>query len=320
MIATFAVAGCGRAVADAKQGESGAYRWTRILDAAPYPKSYNYPVHIAADGRFVALHPQGTWSSRDAVAWTREALPPIPNNTAYLAAVSHRGATVALGRHSGNYQGFAIEPRVWRTADYAAWAAADAPDLPPLIFYAAASFDSHIWMLGGHDGRAPVNQVWRSPDGIAWEAMPAPPWSPRARGNAAVFGDRLLLLGGGAIDGEPGSKIVTGEVWATRDGRAWEKLADHVGTPDPVGFVPQVYDGKLWLVGANRSGAFTSAMIVSADGSDWTPVSAPWSARGAMATWTDGRRLLMTGGKSSHVENGETVFEYSNDVWAMERA
>jgi hypothetical protein len=60
-------------------------------------------------------------------------------------------------------------------------------------------------------------------------------------------------------------------------------------------------------------------MIVSPNGRDWTPISAPWSARGGMATWTDGTRMLMTGGKSSHVENGETLFEYSNDAWEMRK-
>ncbi|WP_299419446.1 hypothetical protein [Sphingomonas bacterium] len=43
------------------------------------------------------------------------------------------------------------------------------------------------------------------------------------------------------------------------------------------------------------------------------------SPRGGVATWTDGRRLYLTGGKYSEERGGETRFIYSNDVWAMER-
>lgn len=319
LMAAAAIGACSGASARQDQPRN-RYRWRRILDAAPYPKSYNYPVHVLHDGRFVALHPAGTWSSRDGIRWQREPLDRVPTNSAYLGVVQHGDASVALGRHTGNYLGFTVDRTIWRTRNYRAWEAVSAPALPGLIFYAAASFGGRIWMLGGHDGRGPVNQVWSSLDGVDWQAMPTPPWSPRARAVAVVFHGRLLLIGGGAIDGEPGSDTRASEVWATADGRGWEKLAGHVGTPDPVGFVPQVFDGRLWLVGANRSGAFASEMIVSDDGQKWLPVTAPWSARGAMATWTDGGGLFMTGGKSSRVIDGETVFEYSNDVWVMTRA
>jgi hypothetical protein len=54
---------CGGATPGA--GSDGAYRWTELSKAAPFPGAYNFPVHVVADGRFVALHPQGSWSSRD---------------------------------------------------------------------------------------------------------------------------------------------------------------------------------------------------------------------------------------------------------------
>jgi hypothetical protein len=81
-----------------------------------------------------------------------------------------------------------------------------------------------------------------------------------------------------------------------------------------------MFDGKLWLVGANRSGGFTSSMIVTANGRTWERIEAPWSPRGGVATWTDGARMYLTGGKYSREVGGEWQFEYSNDVWAMERA
>jgi|UPI0008310C4B hypothetical protein len=320
LLATAAIAACQKAAVGAAPPEAAGYRWRQLTKAAAFPTSYNYPVHAVPDGRFVALHPQGTWSSRDGAEWTRESLPPSGSNSAYLGTLQHRGGAVALGRHTGNYLDFQIDPVIAATADYRAWTMRQADNLPAVIFYGHASFDDHLWILGGFDGQALSNAVWRSSDGIAWERMPDPPWSPRAQPTAAVMGDRLLLIGGGAIDGMPGSERSNSEVWATADGKSWERIAERVGTPDPVGFRPQMFDGKLWLVGANRSGGFTSSMIVTADGRSWDRVEAPWSPRGGVATWTDGARMYLTGGKYSREIGGEWQFEYSNDVWAMERA
>ena len=323
LLTTGVLVACGKTTLGAApegEGERSAYRWRQLTAAASFPKSYNYPVHTAPDGRFVALHPRGTWSSRDGAEWQREAMPASGSNTAYLGTVQHRGGAVALGRHSGNYLGFSIDPVIATSVDYRSWNFAQAQNLPAVVFYGHASFADHLWILGGFDGTALSNAVWRSPDGNVWERMPAPPWSPRAQPVAAVMGDRLLLIGGGAIDGMPGSEQSSSEVWATTDGQNWERIAARVGEPDPVGFAPQMFDGKLWLVGANRSGGFTSSMIVTTDGRTWERVESPWSPRGGVATWTDGQRLYLTGGKYSREVGGEWQFEYSNDVWAMERA
>lgn len=311
------VASCGSASVAALQQE--AYSWSKLTDAAAFPKSYNFPVHTARDGRFVALHSEGTWSSRDGVSWMPEALAPSGTNTAYLALLKHGSASVALGRIQGNYLDFRLEPSIATTTDYRDWTIARAENMPAVVFYAAASFAGYIWILGGFDGRSLVNDVWRSPDGVAWEAMPAPPWSPRARNIAAEFGGRLLMIGGGGIDGVAEGEGATGEVWATSDGRQWSRLAESIGQPTPVGYTPQVFDDKLWLVGTNRSGGFGSEMIVTSDGIDWQPVTAPWSPRGGVAAWSDGSGLYLTGGKYSQVVEGETVFEYRNDVWVMRR-
>jgi hypothetical protein len=58
---------------------------------------------------------------------------------------------------------------------------------------------------------------------------------------------------------------------------------------------------------------------VTDDAVTWREESAPWSPRGAVAVWTFGGKLFMTGGKYSYMKNGEPVFVYSNDVWAMSK-
>jgi hypothetical protein len=129
-----------------------------------------------------------------------------------------------------------------------------------------------------------------------------------------VFGERLYLIGGGVIDGANAN-----DVWSSADGLGWQMETASIAVEAPVGYAPVVFDRKIWLVGANRSGRFRSEMLVSADGKGWTPVSAPWSPRGGVAAWTDGQGLFVTGGKYSTEKNGETTFVYSNDVWRMRR-
>jgi hypothetical protein len=78
-----------------------------------------------------------------------------------------------------------------------------------------------------------------------------------------------------------------------------------------------VYDDKLWLVGANRDGGFSRAVLVTNDGVSWKEETAPWSPRGGVATWVFDDKLYMTGGKYSVTEDGQLKFIYSNDVWYM---
>lgn len=311
-VPAFALVGCGGTPA---RSAAAGDRWTRLVEAAPFPGSYGFPVHVAADGRFVALHPRGTWSSRDGVGWVRERLPDIGINHSYHPLVQHRGTTWSLAVVAGNYERFGFDPLVRRTGDYRTWATLGrSASLPRLVFPTVASFHDQLWLIGGFDGAAYSNAIWRSDDGLAWRKVAEAPWAPRMGARWLVFRDRLWLIGGGIIDGP-----INSDVWSSADGLAWTREADKLADPQPFGFTPQVFDNRIWLIGANRSGEFASEMLVSSTGRDWQPVRAPWSPRGLPATWTDGRRLYVTGGKYSTPDpaTGEQRFTYSNDVWAM---
>jgi hypothetical protein len=302
-----AIAGCARA-AD--------YQWTKLTASAAFDASYNFPVHVAGDGRFVALHPDGAYVSSDGAVWRRGALDSAGLNSAYLAYVAHEGAAYALGTMTGNYLGFTIDPVIRRTADYENWSVVGRSDsLPSVVFYAAASFDGFLWIIGGYDGAAEVDDVWRSRDGVRWERIAdAAGFGARMGARAVVFGDRLYLIGGGELDG-----ALRNDVWSTSDGRNWRQETAQIAQESPVGYAPIVFDGKLWLVGANRSGVFSSEMLVWDDGREFRAERAPWSPRGGVAVWTDGDRLYMTGGKYSTGEGANIRFAYSNDVWVMRR-
>lgn len=296
--------------------QTPAYVWSRLVESPPFPKSYNYPVHIARDGRFVLLLREGNWESLDGASWTPSALPPVDLNSAYQAYLSHDGATYAFGVLKGNYTHFEINPIIQRTDDHRAWREVGvSPTLPKVVFYSAASFDGAMWIIGGYDGKVESDDVWRSVDGLEWRRVTqAAPFGPRMGSKAVTFRDRLYLIGGGRLDGPSNN-----DVWSTADGKAWRRETGAIDDAAPVGFTPVVFDDRLWLVGANRSGRFASEMLVSDDGRKFRGVSAPWSPRGGVAVWIAKDQLYLTGGKYSTESGDDIQFIYSNDVWAMRR-
>jgi hypothetical protein len=298
-----------------RASDAGPYRWEELTPRAAFPPGYNFQVFVARDGRFVALHPEGTHESRDGATWIASALPFSGLNSAYLAYVEHKGAVFALGRHQGNYENFMLDPVIQRTSDFVVWEQAGRSDtLPPLFFYGAASFAGFIWIVGGHDGQTENAAIWRSADGPSWECVvEAAPFGPRCRVNVTVFDGRLWMLGGGVLDGE-----IRGDVWSSPDGLDWRKETDAISDPLATGFTPISFDGQLWLLGANRGGGFSSNSLVSRDGRAWEAVDAPWSPRGGIGAWVHDGSLYVTGGKYSRPgPGGDLEFIYSNDVWRM---
>lgn len=305
----------------APPGDGEEYQWSNLTKAANYPQSYNYPVYVF--GNWMVAINNGGWLSNDGKRWVKTSLPDSGLNSAYQKYVQFNGAVYALGSISGNYQRFTISTKILRTTDFNKWeTVAERSNLPQRVFYGLTVFNGRMWMLGGYDGTNYHNDVWTSGDGVHWEQLArSAEWSPRNIGTVAVFKNRLWILGGGELDGD---KVVNpnsqNEVWSSVDGICWKKEGSKIlASGNYVGGTVAVYDNKLWIVGANRNNVFQSGVLFSEDGKVWNEMTAPWSPRGAVATWVYKDRLFMTGGKSSHTENGEIKFVYSNDVWAMER-
>lgn len=297
------------------------YEWTNISEAAAYPQGYNYPVYVFGDW-MVALN-NGAWLSNDGKNWIKTELPDSGLNSAYQKYVHFNGAIYALGSMTGNYERFTITPKILRTTDFRKWETiAETSNIPKRVFYGLIVFDHKMWLLGGFDGTKHHNDVWNSTDGITWKLVTeSTAWSQRNVGAVTVFNNRMWMIGGGEIDGyrvtNPNSR---NEIWSSADGVNWRQEASRI-TEDGryVGGSIAVWDNRLWLVGVNRGNEFQSGVLFSDDGKSWKEMKAPWSPRGAVAVWSFDNKLWMTGGKSSHVEDGEIKFVYSNDVWAMSR-
>jgi len=305
---------CSGLFAPTARGER--YSWSSVTRAANFPVGYNYPVYVFGDW-MVALN-NGAWLSMDGSSWVKTELPESGLNSAYQKFFQFNGAIYAPGSLTGNYQGFSVSTRILRTKDFRKWETlAETSNLPQRIFYGAAVFDDKMWIIGGFDGKNYLNDVWNSTDGVRWQrVIENAPWSPRNVSVIIVFKNKLWLLGGGVIDGQTeNNRNSYKELWSSPDGKTWTQ--EHANLDKKWGGTPFVYDDKLWLVGMNRGNGFARAVWVTEDGLNWKEEMAPWSPRGGVAAWVKGGRLFITGGKSSHTENGEIKFVYSNDVWSM---
>lgn len=221
---------------------------------------------------------------------------------------------------AGNYLDFKLSSKISRTRDFKTWETlAERSNLPERVFYGATVFNGKMWLFGGWDGERYYNDAWNSTDGVNWErVVESAAWSERNPGNIVLFKDKLWLIGGGVIDGEKNhNPNSNNEIWTSADGVNWTEIKPN--TTRKINGSPVVFDGKLWMAGANRGNGFESGMLYSTDGVTWVEEKAPWSPRGGVAVWVFDNKLFLTGGKSSHTENGEIKFVYSNDVWAMER-
>lgn len=300
--------------------QNPVYAWKQVTAEAAFPGSYNFPM-FSIGNQLWAFHPEGNWSSTDGKSWTRTSLPRSGLNSGYQKYVQFHDAVYALGTMEGNYLNLKLTSRIARTRDFKQWEiVASESNLPRRVFYGAVVYGDRIWLMGGYDGAHYFNDVWNSPDGVYWtRVVEHAGWSARDVDLAVVFKDKIWIVGGGVIDGQhepnPDSKR---EAWSTTDGVHWSKAPNRAGPA--WGGTPAVFDGQLWLVGANRNSTFAPSTLVTSDLVTWREESAPWSPRGAPAVCVHNGKLFMAGGKYSVTESGAQRFIYRNDVWTLSRA
>jgi len=319
-ILSLSLMGCAFGQAKLTEKTKADYVWNEVANNAAYPQGYNFPVFVK-DEKMFAFHHEAVWNSADGVNWTKTDLPSVKRDAYEARYVQFNNAIYALGQNQGNYlSGIRFGSTIRRTTDFKKWETlAEKSELPNRVFYGSIVFGGKIWLMGGYDGKNYYNDIWNSADGMHWTRVAEhAAWSPRNVG-IVEFKNRMWIFGGGVIDGEkeinPNSNK---EIWSSADGINWTQVKTK--TERSGGGTPIVFDNKLWFIGANRGdGSFGNAVLVSDDGVTWQAQSAPWSPRGAVAVWTFGGKLFMTGGKYSYMKNGEPVFVYSNDVWAMSK-
>jgi hypothetical protein len=145
---------------------------------------------------------------------------------------------------------------------------------PARAYFSAVTKGRFVYVIGGQDfsvepnpcppavpGCPPFvsrsrffNDVWRSDDGAHWERMTAAAaWEGRAGLSAAVLDGWIYVFGGSRNDdssiiGGPPQRIYYNDVWRSRDGRSWTKVADAPWSKR-AGAAVAVKDGAIYLLG-----------------------------------------------------------------------
>ncbi len=280
------------------------YHWTKLLDSAPWPKSYNFQMFSIRDTLWT-FHPAGNWYSTDGTHWTKSRLTNPIYNHAFLDCITFKNAVLGLGHFEGNIETFTFTPEIYSSTNMEEWTLlAKKSNLPERFFYHPFVFNDKIWIIGGEDKHTKYADIWNSTDGIHWiKQRDNAPFGKRSGSQVVSLNGKLYLL--------------DNDVWSSVNGLDWTKETDEIVKGEQIfGYSAQVLDDKIWLLGCNRNGQFSSQVLVSSDGKHWEGQNAPWSPRGGIAATVHKGKIFMTGGKYGGTPNMPD-FRYSNDVWTL---
>ena len=283
-----------------------SYVWTKVLDEGPWKKNYNFQM-FAVGGKLWVFHPDGNWFSTDGRNWTKSSLSNPINNLAFLDYVYFKGAMFGLGYFNGNIERFTFKPEIYRSLDLERWETVSrSSDLPNRFFYHPFVFQDKIWIIGGEDKDNKYSDIWNSPDGVTWTRQKDNlPFGKRSGSQIVNLKGKLYLL--------------DNDVWTSNDGLNWTQVTPEIVKGEQIfGYNAIVFDGKIWLLGCNRNGQFSSQVLVSGDGKNWEGQNAPWTPRGGIAATVHDGKIYMTGGKYGGTPNMPD-FRYCNDVWTLSK-
>lgn len=287
--------------------DSSGYSWQKILDSADWKKNYNFQLFSIRDTLW-SFHPDANWYSVDeGKHWVKSSLLNVINNHAFLDYVLFKDAVYGLGYFEGNIERFVFKPHIYRTTNRQLWElVSDKSNLPSRFFYHPFVFNNKLWIIGGEDKNAKYADIWNSEDGINWiKQKDKLPFGERSASTVVQLKNKLYLL--------------NNDVWSSADGLNWQKETDEIVKGEQIfGYAALVYDEKIWLLGCNRNGQFSSQVLVSADGKKWEGMDAPWSPRGGIAATVHHDKIFMTGGKYGGTPD-HTEFIYSNDLWVLNK-
>lgn len=282
------------------------YAWAKITDNAEWGKGYNFQLLNFRDTLW-ALHHEGNWYSVDGLKWTQSSLPNAINNLAFLDYIPFNDALYGLGYFAGNIEKFVFKPEIYKTTNCRNWVTLPGEsNLPRRFFYHPFVFQNKIWIIGGEDKDTRYADIWNSTDGVNWiKQKENLPFGKRSGSQIVMLNGLLYLL--------------NNDVWSSADGLQWNKVSEEILKGEQVfGYAALVFDNRIWLLGCNRNGQFSSQVLNSTDGKVWQSQEAPWLPRGGVAAAVYKNRIYMTGGKYGGTKE-HPDFRYDNDIWFMDK-
>lgn len=287
--------------------DSTGYVWQQILDSTDWKKNYNFQLFSIRDTLWT-FHPDANWYSVDeGKQWIKSPLSNVIDNHAFLDYVVFKDVVYGLGYFEGNIETFSFKPNIYRTTNIQFWELlSEQSNLPNRFFYHPFVFEDKLWIIGGEDKNSQYAGIWNSEDGIHWVKQKEQlPFGKRSSSFIVQLKHKLYLL--------------NNDVWGSTDGLNWQKGTDAIVQGEQIfGYAALVYDEKIWLLGCNRNGQFSSQVLISKDGKHWEGMDAPWSPRGGIAATVHQDKIFMTGGKYGGTPD-YTEFIYSNDLWVLNK-
>jgi len=283
-----------------------SYTWTKLSDSAEWKKNYNFQMLNIHDTLWT-LHPDGNWYSIDGINWMKSPLPNSIHNLAFLDYVYFKSSVYGLGYFEGNIEEYIFKPIITKTSNFIDWTViSENSNLPKRFFYHPFVFENKIWIIGGEDKDMKYSDIWNSTDGIFWiKQSENLPFGKRSGSQIVILNDKLYLL--------------DHDVWISNDALNWELLSEEIVKGEKLfGYSALIFDHKIWLIGCNRNGQFSSQVLFSSDGKNWQTQNAPWLTRGGVAATLYKDKILMTGGKYGGTPNHPN-FRYDNDIWICEK-
>ena len=282
------------------------YVWTKLADSAVWRKNYNYQLFSIHDTIWT-FHPDGNWFSADGKQWTKSTLPNAINNLAFLDYVYYKNAVFGLGYYAGNIEQFTYRPEIYKTTNFKKWdLIATQSNLPRRFFYHPFVFQDKLWIIGGEDQITKYSDIWNSTDGIHWiKQKETQPYAKTSGSQILILKDTLYLL--------------NNDVWISTDALNWQQHSSEIVQGEILfGYSALVFDAKIWLLGCNRNGQFTSEVLYSTVGKKSQSQHAPWLARGCIAATVHQNKIYITGGKYGGTPTHPN-FRYDNDIWIMQK-
>ncbi len=283
------------------------YQWVKVIDSALFAKSYNFQLFALRDSLW-AFHPDGNFYSTDGKVWRKSYLTNSIYNLAFLDYVYFNNAMYGLGHFEGNIEQFSFKPIIYKSSDLKSWETISTDsNIPNRFFYHPYIFNEKIWIAGGMNNDSIYTDLWNSADGIHWDKV----------GDNMPFGKRHSSL---IVEFKGKIYLLNNDVWSSGDGMVWkEEVREIVPGVELFGYTAVVYDDQIWLLGCSRNGNFSSKVLTSRDGQIWNEMDAPWSPRGGVAACVFKGKIYLTGGKYGGLNTANPEFEYSNDVWYLEK-
>ena len=198
------------------------------------------------------------------ITWTSATANVFPRRYSHTSLFYKNKIWVIAGAY--DFQPLGNTPQrndVWFSSDGVTWTLATSnAAFSARSGHTSVVFDDKMWVIGGHDGTAPLNDVWFSSNGNTW--IEASANLPNSVGHSSVvYSNKMWVIGG--YDGVS----LYNDVWSSTDGVTWIRASSNAGFPPRTAHALVIYSNQMWVIGGFGNTSVFNDVWSSADGITW---------------------------------------------------